>query len=416
MEVDAEVTENGRPAAGDELAAGRAAPAGAPKHARPTDGGEKAAGSVPQVPVIHMESPAPRRRGRRGEPNGRGKRFAARVVACVVVLAALVVAAGAAWVRSLDSSMSVPGEEGERLAEVLRKPESTDPDPAFYMAIIGSDSRAGVSGDRADVTMLARVDLARNTVTLVSIPRDTMVSDGAGGVRKINAAFNGGPAATVEAVSEFAGVPVTHAMAMSFDDLAGVVDELGGVTVDVPAAFTSREGFEFRAGTQTLSGEQAFSYVRDRFNQAGGDFGRAQAQRQVVEAIARKALSAPATRLPGVVESLAGSVTTDLTVSDLVGWATRVKGSGIKLKVYSAATPSYTLEQGGVSYVGTMYDEWRDMMRRVDAGLDPNDSSASIPEPQASDETLGAATNAASPADYRDLAARAGLTTDDVAE
>lgn len=136
----------------------------------------------------------------------------------------------------------------------------------------------------------------------------------------------------------------------------------------------------------------------------------------MVEAIARKALSAPATRLPGVVESLAGSVTTDLTVSDLVGWATRVKGSGIKLKVYSAATPSYTLEQGGVSYVGTMYDEWRDMMRRVDAGLDPNDSSASIPKPQASDETLGAATNAASPADYRDLAARAGLTTDDVAE
>lgn len=186
----------------------------------------------------------------------------------MVVLVAIVVAAGAAWVRRMDSSMSVPGEEGARLSEVLRKPESTDPDLAFYMAIIGSDSRAGVSGDRADVTMLARVDLARNTVTLVSIPRDTMVSGGDGGVRKINAAFNGGPAATVEAVSEFAGVPVTHYMAMSFDDL-------GGVTVDVPAAFTSREGFEFRAGTQTLSGEQAFSYVRDRFNQAGGDFGRA---------------------------------------------------------------------------------------------------------------------------------------------
>ena len=55
------------------------------------------------------------------------------------------------------------------------------------------------------------------------------------------------------------------------------------------------------------------------------------------------------------------------------------------------------------------------MMRRVDAGLDPTDTSAEIPEPQASDTELGAATNAASPAEYRDLMADA-LTTDDVVD
>ena len=55
------------------------------------------------------------------------------------------------------------------------------------------------------------------------------------------------------------------------------------------------------------------------------------------------------------------------------------------------------------------------MMRRVDAGLDPTDTSAEIPEPQASDTALGAATNAASPAEYQDLLADA-LTTDDVVD
>lgn len=55
------------------------------------------------------------------------------------------------------------------------------------------------------------------------------------------------------------------------------------------------------------------------------------------------------------------------------------------------------------------------MMRRVDAGLDPTDTSVEIPEPQASDTELGAATNAASPAEYRDLMADA-LTTDDVVD
>lgn len=53
------------------------------------------------------------------------------------------------------------------------------------------------------------------------------------------------------------------------------------------------------------------------------------------------------------------------------------------------------------------------MMRRVDAGLDPNDTSVEIPEPQASDTALGAATNATSPKDYAGLLADA-LTTDDV--
>ena len=54
------------------------------------------------------------------------------------------------------------------------------------------------------------------------------------------------------------------------------------------------------------------------------------------------------------------------------------------------------------------------MMPRVDAGLDPNDESAEIPDAQRENERLGAATNAAGPKDYEDLAENA-LTTDDVA-
>ena len=271
----------------------------------------------------------------------------ARILLVVVAIVAVAGIAAAAWVGHLNSSMSVDGSEGQKLSRALKKPASSKKDAPFYMVIIGSDNRAGVAGSRSDVTMLARVDLAHSTVTLVSIPRDTMVH----------------AAATVEAVSKFAGVPITHYMAMSFDDLAGVIDRLGGITVNVPEAFTSRDGYRFTKGDQNISGAEAFSYVRDRYNESGGDFGRAQAQRQVVEAIARKALASPVTELPGVVESLAGSVSTDLSVTDLVSWATTVKGSGIRLKVYSAVVPSYSLSQNGVSYVGTMYNEWRAMMQ-----------------------------------------------------
>jgi LCP family protein required for cell wall assembly len=343
--------------------------------------------------------------------------LAARIL---LVLAGVVAVAGialAVWVGHIDSSMAVGGSEGEALSQALEAPKAVEGEKQapFYMVIIGSDSRDGVAGSRSDVTMLARVDFEHTTVDLISIPRDTMVSSQDGSVEKINAEYNNGPAATVEAVSAFAGVPISHYMAMNFDDLGDVIDSLGGITVDVPEEFTSREGYHFSKGKQNLDGSQAFSYVRDRYNESGGDFGRAQAQRQVVEAIARKVLESPATALPSVVEGLAESVSTDLSVTDLVSWATTIKGSGISLKVYSAITPSYSFSQDGESYVGTMYDEWRAMMQRVDAGMDPNDTSAAVPEAQANDAALGAATNAASPRDYQALAVNAGLTTDDVA-
>ena len=340
----------------------------------------------------------------------------ARILLVVAAIVAVAGIAAAAWVGHLNSSMSVGGSEGQKLSRALKKPASGKKNAPFYMVIIGSDNRAGVAGSRSDVTMLARVDLARNTVTLISIPRDTMVRAANGSTEKINAEYNNGPAATVEAVSKFAGVPITHYMAMSFDDLSGVIDRLGGITVNVPEAFTSRDGYHFTKGDQNVSGAEAFSYVRDRYNESGGDFGRAQAQRQVVEAIARKTLESPVTELPGVVESLAGSVSTDLSVTDLVSWATTVKGSGIRLKVYSAVVPSYSLSQNGVSYVGTMYNEWRAMMQRVDAGMDPNDANAQVPQAQASNTALGAAENATSPKDYQQLAANAGLTTNDVVQ
>ena len=194
--------------------------------------------------------------------------------------------------------------------------------------------------------------------------------------------------------------------------LKDVVNELGGIEVSVPEGFYSdTSGLTIEKGEQTLDGDEALAFARERHAVSGGDFSRAQAQRMIIEAIVEKILAASPADIPGIVESLARCVTTDYSVTDLVNLALTFKDKG--LTMYSAACPSYTLNQNGVSYVGTQYKEWQAMMRRVDAGLDPNDDAAEIPEPQASDTELGAASNAASPTDYEALAAD-GMTTDDV--
>ena len=309
--------------------------------------------------------------------------------------------------------MSIKDDAERQELEEELTPVNSASDP-FYVLILGSDARESDSGSRSDVIMLARVDPSVGSVSLVSIPRDTMVTIN-GSTQKINAAYAfGGPSEAVKTLSTFAGVPITHYVEVHFEELKDVVNELGGIQVNVPESFYSdTSGISLEAGEQTLDGDQALAFARERHATRAGDFSRAQAQRMIIEAIVEKVLSKSITEIPGTVESLARCVTTDYSVTDLVSLALTFKDKG--LTMYSAACPSYTLNQDGISYVGTQYAEWQDMMRRVDAGLDPTDPSVEIPEPQASDTELGAATNAASPAEYQDLMADA-LTTDDVVD
>lgn len=342
------------------------------------------------------------------------------LITVFAVLFVLVVCAGIAlalWVNSLNESMGFEDEaQKQELMRVLAPSndgQNAQESSAFYMLILGSDAREGDGASRADVTMLCRIDADTATVDLVSIPRDTMVEIDGYGTQKINAAYSfGGAAGAVETVSQFAGVDISHYAEVHFEELESVVDELGGIWVNVPEAFQAGN-ISFDAGEQKLNGEQALAFARERHNVSGGDFGRAQAQRIIVQAIIKQVLNTPPAELPSIVGKLASSVSTDYSVTDLVSLAQTFQGKS--LVMYSAVCPSYSLSRDGVSYVATMFDEWRAMMQRVDAGLDPSDTEASIPEPQAEDERLGAASNSPAPRHYAGLAENAGLTTDDVA-
>jgi hypothetical protein len=130
----------------------------------------------------------------------------------------------------------------------------------------------------------------------------------------------------------------------------------------------------------------------------------------VVTGIAKEITEAAPADLPGIIGDLAEMVSTDYATKDLVSLALGFRKTGIT--IYQTACPSYGYESDGISYVATMYDEWRDLMCRVDAGLDPDDADAPIPKAQSQNDALGAASNGAGPRDYRELAESA-LTTDD---
>ena len=385
----------------------------APAHAAPEPAHiapESAPAHIAPAHIAPEPASTPAHAARRKVP------LAAKVLAALLAVIVVAVVAGMSWISSLDATMSVDEEDREELNEALAAPQPVVTDP-FYVLLIGSDARKNDTVSRSDTIMLARVDIENATVSLVSIPRDTMVMTEGGYVDKFNSIYNNGPAATVRAVSEFAGVDITHYVEVDFNGVKDVVDALGGITVDVPEDIDDYKAkLTLSAGEQVLDGATALKYARARYDVTGGDFGRVRAQRQVVEAIARKVLASSPVDLPGVVTELAESIKTDLSVTDIISYALAIQQNVSGLTIFSATTPSYGYDYYGVSYVATMYDEWRAMMQRMDAGLDPADEDVAIPEEQLANERLGAASNGGSPRDYYYLAAVSGFTSEDIAE
>lgn len=392
-------------------------------------------GTEDETPEDEVVAPLPEDPSQRDPEAAKKKKgipLAAKVlILAVVILLIVVVGAGAVYINSIDEQLALEDEEEaaaleealvstDEIAEAEEATEDEEEEEViepFYVLILGSDETSTSTSSRADVIMLVRVDLENAVFTLVSIPRDTMISGSVASIQKINAEYTNGAATMVEAVSEFAGVDISHYVEVNFEGFKDVVNALGGVWVDIPEGFTTHNGkYTFEAGEQLLTGAEALAYVRERYNVSGGDFGRAQAQRQVAEAIIEEVLDCSVSELADVIDVLAESITTDLTTAEIVSYALALYDNVDDLTFYSTICPSYSLYVDGVSYVATMYDEWRTMMQLVDAGLDPDDEDAEIPEEQLENELLGAATNAVGPTDYEALVDSAGLTTDDVVD
>lgn len=306
------------------------------------------------------------------------KQVALGAVAAVVVVA-LVAVVG--YAGSLFGKLG-SGIDGDLRAALVHTDMAREP---FYMLLMGTDrseerAEGGDYGDsfRSDSIMLARIDAPNKKVTLVSIHRDSMVDMGEYGQQKLNAARAlGGPALAVETVSKMAGVPISHYAEIDFDGFRGVVDALGGIEVDVPMAIDDWEaGGSLERGLQTLSGEQALILCRSRHaydDWGDGDSYRAANQRLVLSAIAKKLLASDIATMAGTVQSMADYVSTDLSVTDIVGLAQALQGLDSGSDIYTAMEPTESAYIDDVWWEITDQEAWSEMMRRVDAGLPPTE-------------------------------------------
>ena len=222
-------------------------------------------------------------------------------------------------------------------------------------------------------------------LTLVSIQRDTLVDlGGSYGKQKINAAYTlGGAPLLIHAVSDLAEVKISHYAEIDFDSFTSVVDDLGGVDVNVPIDIDDDlADVHLQAGPQTINGAQALGLCRARhaYDKYGaGDYYRAANQRMVLGAILKKTLSGNPIMLATGLNAAAGSVSCDITGLELMLLGVRFAGFDMSRDLTSGLEPTEGVYEGGVWYEKVKQDAWKKMMGRVDAGLSPYENESENP-------------------------------------
>jgi LCP family protein required for cell wall assembly len=203
--------------------------------------------------------------------------------------------------------------------------------------IVGSDTREvldpndpelaeeqGPAGQRSDTMMVLRFEGGK--AKLLSIPRDLYVSiaetDKHG---KINAAYNGGPKRLIQTISDNLGINITRYIEVDFVSFAGLVDGLGGITINFEhPAYDLNSGLNVAdTGPVKLDGEQALGYVRSRHyveiidgeevEDPTADLGRIQRQQQFLQAVFAKLGD---TGNPFTLATTASKVTDGLRIDD----------------------------------------------------------------------------------------------------
>jgi LCP family protein required for cell wall assembly len=307
-------------------------PEKAPRRARPErDGRSNYRGPGPKATV---------------RPRRRDIRWGRELTIALVVIVLFFMVWGALGYLTFRGGVS---EANKRLPKTARLALAADQggllsNPTSIL-LLGTDHSLAASraGDRhSDSITLLRTDPDHHRLYYLSIPRDLRVEIPGYGGAKINTAFQvGGPTLAARTVSSYTSIPVNHVVVVNFGEFKDLIDEIGGIDVNVPRPILSKfdcpygtearcarwPGWRFAAGNQHLNGRRALIYSRVRknlLNPAETDITRGERNQQVLQALMSKLASfGTFMRMPLIGSDLMKPLATDLSANQFIalGWA-----------------------------------------------------------------------------------------------
>lgn len=264
------------------------------------------------------------------------------LLAAVLVPAVIVTWAGRSTIGNVHRDARV-------VAELSPMPRAADAPVNFL--VVGNDSRERIRGDagdrfgavdttagqRADMVMLVGFSSRDRDVRVLSLPRDLQLDVAGYGPQKLGTTLDlDGSRLLVQATKALTGLPIHHYVELDFVGFAGLIDSLGGVSMDFPTpARDVSSGLDVGAGPQRLDADAALAFVRSRNYETwrdgawvaadDGDPGRIGRQHQFLEAVAGRAADGSILTMVGRLARLGSHVTVDarLSIGDMVRLAHR---------------------------------------------------------------------------------------------
>lgn len=310
----------------------------------------------PDAPPAPDEPQAPRHH----------RRAILRVIIVAELVVAMVTAATVGFAyHQIDSGITA----GESIDHQVKRPKPVLDTSELNILVMGNDTRdcdgckidteSGEGG--SDTTILIHVADGRESAYGISIPRDTLVDrpDCTNGTETVpkatdvqwNEAFAlGGPECTVAQLEATTGIYVDSYVTLNFAGFKGMVDAVHGVEVCIPEPIDDEKAhIHFDAGTQTLDGDRALQYVRQRHSTANSDLGRMKRQQAFIASMIAKVKSAGTLtrpdRLYNFARALTGSIETspDLaSAGKLVKLAMSLNGADLQhIKFVTAPTTDF---------------------------------------------------------------------------
>ena len=259
-----------------------------------------------------------------------------------------------------------PGQDPEPVPEPVPQLQRRED---FYTFVVAGTN----DGYNTDTILLGGIDVKSNKVTVMSVPRDSMV-DREVKYRKINNAY--GRAGVEEfclELEELTGVYPDFYCILNLKAFVKIVDLVGGVEFNVPYDMYHEDGItviDLKKGLQTLDGEQALGLVRFRGTSAN-DFGRTQVQRDFIAATLKQVTEElSVSNITGILEAVIKNLKTNLDVQEMLWFFTNVV-SEMQFDTDLTMAPAPTLGTG--KYLGQdyVYLDPAKVAEMVNTGINP---------------------------------------------
>ena len=273
----------------------------------------------------------------------KGKKLKAFGIAVLVLLIILaIIVGGTFWfissklgkIQQVDlneDDLSVSSEAAENLSNFRN------------IAIFGIDSREDTysKGNRSDCIIIASINNTTKEVKLISVYRDTYVQIEGHGLDKITHSYSYGEAPlAIKTLNTNLDLNITEFVTVNFDAVKDIIDNIGGISMNITSEEVSHIPGISKAGTYNLTGEQALAYARIR-HATGGDYKRTERMRDVLTAVANKVKTFNVSQLNKFIDFVLPKIYTNITAADIfslmpsatsfkitdsIGWPYETKG------------------------------------------------------------------------------------------